>query len=246
MRELPEAGSRYGASMGRRNDTHDTAFPVEFEVERLEWIDGDYDQGGAYWGRTFLDPRTQSGSDFIFRFEGESENETESMFVRARTMKEAKEEVLSTYPNATFAASADLEAVYSGYRDAALWSSSNDRYEDDPDNEAEMLDGTDYELSKEAEHHFRTECAAFISDNAELLAAAADKGMDGENVGHNFWLSRNGHGAGFWDSGLGELGDQLHEAAKKFGDDDLYVGDDDQIHSYSQYRSAPEMTAPTA
>jgi hypothetical protein len=245
MRELSEAGSRYGAAMGRSNDVTDRDFPVVFEVERLEWVDGDYDRGGAYWGRTFDDPRTRSGSDYIFRFEGESDSGLESMFVRAKTMKAAKEELLVTYPNATFDASADIEAVYGGYRDAALWSSHNDRHDDDPD-QPEMLDGTDYELSDEAEHHFRTECAAFIEENADLISAAAEKGMDGENVGHNFWLSRNGHGTGFWDRGLGELGDLLHEAAKKFGGDDLYVGDDDQIHSYTQYRSAPQTEPDTA
>jgi hypothetical protein len=232
--------------MGRSDNVVDRDFPVVFEVERLAWVDDDYDQGGAYWGRTFEDPRTRSGSDFIFRFEGESDSGIESMFVRAKTMKIAKDEVSKTYPNASFSSSADIEAVYSGYKDAALWSSSNDRYEGDPDNEAEMLDGTDYELSDEAEHHFRTECAAFIANNADLIAAAAEKGMDGEFVGHNFWLSRNGHGTGFWDRNLGELGDLLHEAAKDFGDDDLYVGDDDKIHSSNEYRSATssEVVAP--
>jgi hypothetical protein len=241
MRELAEAGSRYGAAMGRAGNVVETDFPVEFEVSRLQWVDGDYDQGGAYWGRTFKDPRTSSGGDFIFRFEGESANEIEEMFVRAMSVKEAMDEVRATYPNATFAEGADLEAVYSGYRDAALWSTTNDRHYDDPE-EPENLDQTDYELSEEAEHHFRTDCAAFITENAELVAAVGELGMDGENIGHNFWLSRCGHGTGFWDRGHGELGDKLHEAAKKFGEDDLYVGDDDKIHSYYQHRSAPDVT----
>lgn len=237
MRELSEVGGAYGAQMGRQDNVVDRDFPVEFEVERLQWVDGDYDQGGAYWGRTFDDPRTRSGSDFIFRFEGESADAVETMYVRAKSMTEAKAAVVATYPNATFTSGADLESVYSGYVDAALWSSTNDRHYENPD-EPEMLDGTDYELSDETEFHFRAECQAFIEDNADLVAAVMDGGMDGENVGHNFWLSRNGHGTGFWDRGLGELGDQLDAAAKKFGEDDLYVGDDDKIHSMYEHRSA--------
>lgn len=46
-----------------------------------------------------------------------------------------------------------------------------------------------------------------------------------EQFGHDFWLNRNGHGAGFWDRGLGTLGDKLSEAAKTYGECNLYVAD---------------------
>lgn len=35
--------------------------------------------------------------------------------------------------------------------------------------------------------------------------------------GQDFYLTRNGHGAGFWDRGYGEIGRQLTEAAKIYG-----------------------------
>lgn len=38
------------------------------------------------------------------------------------------------------------------------------------------------------------------------------------------------HGAGFWDKGLGEVGDLLTRDAESFGGADLYVGDDGKIH----------------
>jgi hypothetical protein len=51
-------------------------------------------------------------------------------------------------------------------------------------------------------------------------------------AGHDFWLTRNGHGAGFWDGDLSEdVGNALTEAAKKFGECHLYVGDDGQIYT---------------
>ena len=49
-------------------------------------------------------------------------------------------------------------------------------------------------------------------------------------AGHDFWLTRNGHGAGFWDRGLGEVGDRLTAAAKVYSATDLYVGDDGKLY----------------
>jgi hypothetical protein len=55
-------------------------------------------------------------------------------------------------------------------------------------------------------------------------------GMDAERVGHDFWLTRNGHGVGFWDRGLGELGDWLTTMSKPYGESTLYVGDDGNVY----------------
>ena len=46
----------------------------------------------------------------------------------------------------------------------------------------------------------------------------------------DFWLTRNGHGAGFWDRGLGSVGDELTKNAKPFGSVDAYVGDDGKVY----------------
>ena len=47
-----------------------------------------------------------------------------------------------------------------------------------------------------------------------------------ERAGHDFALTRNGHGTGFWDRGLGTLGDLLTERAKAFGEQNAFVDDD--------------------
>lgn len=39
-------------------------------------------------------------------------------------------------------------------------------------------------------------------------------------MGHDLYLTRCGHGAGFWDRGLGKLGDRLTQAAESLGNDD--------------------------
>lgn len=50
--------------------------------------------------------------------------------------------------------------------------------------------------------------------------------------GADFCLSRNGHGAGFWDRGYGAVGDALHAIAKSFGEFNLYMGDDGIIYGH--------------
>ena len=53
-----------------------------------------------------------------------------------------------------------------------------------------------------------------------------------DRAGHDFWLTRNGHGAGFWDRDElpDEIGKQLTDAAHKCGERYLYYGDDGKIY----------------
>lgn len=70
---------------------------VTLPIERLKWVDGDYDQGGAYWGN--------SGGTSIYRARGDMEGEdsTVELFVRAASLADAKELILAKLPNAKFA-----------------------------------------------------------------------------------------------------------------------------------------------
>lgn len=113
-----------------------------------------------------------------------------------------------------------LDEFVGQYLRTALWSSHGD--------DGEPLDGL-YEvsdISDDATQAAYEECKDFILGNAQDLAEIIDAGQ----AGHDFWLTRNGHGAGFWDRGLGELGDRLTEASKVYGESDLYVGDDGLVH----------------
>jgi len=84
------------------------------------------------------------------------------------------------------------------------------------------------------------DCAKFQADNAATLVAAygqeidehVNRDMDEKSASHDFWLTRNGHGAGFWDGDWPEpYATQLDEAAKAFGECSLYVGDDQLIYA---------------
>lgn len=80
-------------------------------------------------------------------------------------------------------------------------------------------------LSDDARLEAMAVCAAFLSANgddcrafaAHVKAEGCDTGEGLESVGHDLWLTRLGHGAGFWDRGAGDLGARLTEAAEALG-----------------------------
>ena len=67
------------------------------------------------------------------------------------------------------------------------------------------------------------DCVGFQLNNSELLNKAYATGIEASTAGHDFWLTRNRHGAGFWDGDYPEeVGDKLTAAAHKYGEVDLY------------------------
>ena len=88
---LEHVESKYGAPIGRPNKLpEDTSAPVTLHLHVLKMVDGDYDEGGAYWGR---------GSKCPVRV---AYNESVLIFVRAKTRYAAKAEVLKLLPKARF------------------------------------------------------------------------------------------------------------------------------------------------
>ena len=73
------------------------------------------------------------------------------------------------------------------------------------------------------------DCAGFVTECADLLTKAADEhGYTAGQAGHDFALTRNRHGAGFWDRGLGSIGDVLTNAAHVYGESTAWAADDDE------------------
>lgn len=120
----------------------------------------------------------------------------------------------------------DIDSFLAHYITAALWSSmdGSDEQGGDP------LDANygPADIAPETLEEMRGDCAEFIEANEAILT---DSGLSVEQAGHDFWLTRCGHGAGFWDRGLGAIGKQLSEASKVYGSVELYVGDDGQIYA---------------
>lgn len=117
-----------------------------------------------------------------------------------------------------------------GYIKAALWLF-------DPEPGPGDWDGKERELipslAPEAIQIMADVCQQFQTDNKSVLDRAYCDGASSytqERAGHDFWLTRNHHGAGFWDRGLGSIGDHLAEAARVYGSADLYRGDNGLIY----------------
>ena len=108
---------------------------------------------------------------------------------------------------------------------AALWS-TNDESNEAGGYPLDQTYGIE-DLAPKTLAKMEADCTKFQADNKDLLEASK---MDDEQAGHDFWLTRCGHGAGYWDRGLEEVGDQLTAACDKWGSVDLYVGDDGRIY----------------
>lgn len=126
----------------------------------------------------------------------------------------------------------ELDEFTQGYIDCLLWSShDDDLYERDGDDSSlEQLYYTVDDFSPEAMKEILEVCHDFQSADAELLEKYVALGRPMDHAGHDFWLTRNGHGTGFWDRGFGEVGDKLAEMARPYGSCDIYVGDDGRLY----------------
>lgn len=114
-----------------------------------------------------------------------------------------------------------MEEITRAYLECALWASTDDTEGDIPmDRDHDLAD-----LAPCAVKRAAADCARFLAEN--------DRHIGAEHVaaGHDFWLTRNGHGAGFWDGDWPKAdGEALTAAAHAFGECYLYVGDDGRIY----------------
>jgi len=104
-----------------------------------------------------------------------------------------------------------------------LWSSLDDQGDPIDSNYSED------DISEELMEKINADTKKFFDENEELMRGVY---ADFSRHGHDFWLTRVGHGAGFWDRGYGDLGELLSEKARAFGDFDIYIGDDDLVYGY--------------
>lgn len=111
------------------------------------------------------------------------------------------------------------------YIETALWSSIDDESDDSGGVPLDATYGAS-DLAPELLATMAADCAKFQADNAANL-----EDLDDGQCGHDLWLTRNGHGTGFWDRGYPEpQATELTDAAEAFGEFHLYVGDDGKIY----------------
>ena len=122
------------------------------------------------------------------------------------------------YPEHDNPSGFDLDSFTRGYLGAAEWLAWAWR-EDGSDS-----DLTDEERSRcrgftrKAVSEAKRDCKAFQTANSADLATYYETGgRDEESAGSDYWFSRNGHGAGYFDRGNDPVFDRLQYAARLDG-----------------------------
>jgi hypothetical protein len=126
----------------------------------------------------------------------------------------------------------NIDCFTRSFLECALWSSS--------DGEGTPLDAQ-YDIRHIAAETLKKligECQQFQASpvyQSAMEAEAYERESEHSTedlAGHDFWLTRNGHGAGFWDGDWKEPhASALDALSKSFGQVDLYVGDDGKIYA---------------
>lgn len=140
----------------------------------------------------------------------------------------------------TLSDTTEFDRFFTAYVRAALWSTSGEEaavkrgYPEDTS--LETLGFRSLDLAPETRETMLQDCAKFWqSHKGDMLHTEwARPGIDMPlQSGIDFWLTRNQHGSGYWDSPdvWGEEGAELlTNAAHEFGEVSLYIGEDGLIY----------------
>ncbi len=118
----------------------------------------------------------------------------------------------------------NMEQAFREYIGTAFWCTVVDS------DSSEFMD-SEYDIDdmdSETRKSMKEEMKRFINENLYLTDKEDEVSAIGTFV-HEFWLTRNGHGSGFWDGGYVN-GDLLTKKCEKYGPLNLYVGDDGKIY----------------
>jgi len=206
LKQFSEVTKIYGSPRGRRDLGDLVEAEGQVEVFQVTPVDGDYDDGGAYWGDLKNRPlfcARDAGGAYLH-------------FARAKNRKDA----LSAFGIIeTGLTPGYISDVVLAYATCALWSSVG------PDQEP--LDDTFQvgDIPPRVLGEMRYACESFLK-----LVWPVGEGWTASQVGHDFWLTRNGHGAGFWDRGLPD-GERLGRASKLFREVGLYADNHHNLYS---------------
>lgn len=126
------------------------------------------------------------------------------------------------------------EVFFNQYLTTILWAENPGKESDDAEDDDRSFQDHGVDRTKfdpELAATLRETCDKFCDDPAVAadLALWRDHFGDDEEAGHDFWLSAQGHGMGFWSrfGGVGpknleEAGDRLTEASKHYERHDTF------------------------
>jgi predicted RNA-binding protein Jag len=119
----------------------------------------------------------------------------------------------------------DIDDIINSYFEAALWTDEDRLAEEVGDESAKSF--TIFDFSEETKIKAKEEIEQFMDKVGQYLTNITD-----DMIGHDFWLTRNHHGAGFWDRKEieYEIGDKISEICNEFRELMVVVGDDGKLY----------------
>jgi len=124
----------------------------------------------------------------------------------------------------------NLDQFVRGYVRCMLWAETDGS----DDKRGEPLDRNygPEDVSPLSMERIRADCALFlerageINEEDRVRSINPDEGTVYDYAGHDFWLTRAGHGAGFWDGDWTEkVGTKLTELSNTFRECEVYVAE---------------------
>lgn len=116
-----------------------------------------------------------------------------------------------------------LSAFIAGYVEALLWSSVVEQ-------DGETVNADQFTLSTAGADRCAADCLLFCNVNGAFVARAVSL-YGAAQAGHDFALTRNGHGAGYWDRD--DLPEDLRQcltaAAQAAGEANVWLNDEGEV-----------------
>jgi hypothetical protein len=111
-----------------------------------------------------------------------------------------------------------LNIIVDSYLETAIWTEDFDE---------EVKDKTIYDFSNNARNQAKAEIEWFLKNSVDMFGDSVFIDVSYTSIGHDIWLSRNGHGAGFFDRGYeDEISDFLMYLSHQLGEISLEVNND--------------------
>ena len=138
----------------------------------------------------------------------------------------------------------NIPKIIDMYLDCALWTDGEQLQEQDLKNNQETykMDDEDWDESEIKDLVNNVDLNIHNFDENSLIKTYLDikkfirivgfaiDDIDENDIGHDLWLTRNGHSSGFWSRGYDDdIAEILTKAAKSLGEVSLYLNDNGKI-----------------
>ena len=125
----------------------------------------------------------------------------------------------------------NLEVFIQAYLECALWATTGEPDDGEENGDSLDQDFNIFDVADSARKQIKSECEDFLKREDVSSIAEKWEGEEYQRAGHNFFLTRNHHGAGFWDGDWPETdAEVLTKASHQAGSSEPYVGDDGEIY----------------